>query len=291
MQILWKIKEQYASLRKSEKAVADYMLAHDDKIEKMTIAELAEQAGVSQPTVMRFLKAIGYDSFREIKLAFATQRAKKDLLPQNTNPLGISISLNDTIEDVPSKIIHNTIALLEDSLKRISKTELKKAVEAIKNANQLVIYSVENSNTTATDLMTKLLYLGIPCRIYEDAYLQKISAGNLHEGDVAIGISYSGYSKNTVDVMKLAKKRKATTLVITNFTNTPLTQQADILIETSNQQFLYGNTIFSRTTHLAVVDMLYMGILVSDYDTYTKRMQKNSEIITNEAYETNSKDV
>ncbi len=291
MQILWKIKEQYASLRKSEKAVADYMLAHDDKIEKMTIAELAEQAGVSQPTVMRFLKAIGYDSFREIKLAFATQRAKKDLLPQNTNPLGISISPNDTIEDVPSKIIHNTIALLEDSLKRISKTELKKAVEAIKNANQLVIYSVENSNTTATDLMTKLLYLGIPCRIYEDAYLQKISAGNLHEGDVAIGISYSGYSKNTVDVMKLAKKRKATTLVITNFTNTPLTQQADILIETSNQQFLYGNTIFSRTTHLAVVDMLYMGILVSDYDTYTKRMQKNSEIITNEAYETNSKDV
>lgn len=290
MQILWKIKEQYASLRKSEKAVADYMLAHDDKIEKMTIAELAEQAGVSQPTVMRFLKAIGYDSFREIKLAFATQRAKKDLLPQNTNPLGISISPNDTIEDVPSKIIHNTIALLEDSLKRISKTELKKAVEAIKNANQLVIYSVENSNTTATDLMTKLLYLGIPCRIYEDAYLQKISAGNLHEGDVAIGISYSGYSKNTVDVMKLAKKRKATTLVITNFTSTPLTQQADILIETSNQQFLYGNTIFSRTTHLAVVDMLYMGILVSDYDTYTKRMQKNSEIITNEAYETNSND-
>ncbi len=290
MQILWKIKEQYASLRKSEKAVADYMLAHDDKIEKMTIAELAEQSGVSQPTVMRFLKAIGYDSFREVKLAFATQRAEKNVLPQQNSPLGISISPNDTIEDVPSKIIHNTIALLEDSLKRISKTELKKAVEAIKNAEQLVIYSVENSNTTAIDLMTKLLYLGIPCRIYEDAYLQKISAGNLHEGDVAIGISYSGYSKNTVDVMKLAKKRKATTLVITNFTNTPLTQQADILIETSNQQFLYGNTIFSRTTHLAVVDMLYMGILVSDYDTYTKKMQKNSEIITNEAYETHSND-
>ena len=80
MQILWKIKEQYASLRKSEKAVADYMLAHDDKIEKMTIAELAEQSGVSQPTVMRFLKAIGYDSFREVKLAFATQRAEKHIV-------------------------------------------------------------------------------------------------------------------------------------------------------------------------------------------------------------------
>lgn len=284
MQISWKIRKQYAALRKSEKAVADYMLEHEDMVEQMTIAEIAEKSGVSQPTVMRFLQAIGYDSFREAKLAFATQRAEKNMGEQNRGLYGISLNPEDTIEEIPSKIIHNTITLLEDSLKRISVAELKKAIEAIKNGNRIVIYSVENSNTTASDLMTKLLYLGIPCMIYEDYYLQKISAGNLKEGDVAIGISYSGYSKNIVDVMKMAKKNKATTIVITNFTDTPLTEQADILIEISNQQFLYGNTIFSRTTHLAVVDMIYTGILLSDYQTYTKKMNQSSHIVHNEAY-------
>ena len=69
----------------------------------------------------------------------------------------------------------------------------------------------------------------------------------MKKGEVAIGISYSGTSINTVDVLKQAKKNGATTIAITNFDKTPLVEQADIVILTSDKQFLYGNDIFSRT--------------------------------------------
>ena len=85
------------------------------------------------------------------------------------------------------------------------------------SAGQVAVYYVENSATVAHDLVTKLLYLGINCVTYNDVYLQQISAGNLGEQDVAIGISYSGTSKSTVDVMKLAKRKGASTIVLTNY--------------------------------------------------------------------------
>lgn len=287
MKISWDIRKQYAALRKSEKAAADYMLQREDQIETMILAEVAEGAGVSQPTVMRFLKAVGYDSFGEAKIAFAAQRAQKETESQSKRLYGIALNPGDSIEDIPSRVIGNTIAMLEDSLKRISSNQLQKAVQAIVQADRVSIYSVENSNTTANDLLTKMLYLGINCSHQPDYYLQRISAGNTKPGDVAIGISYTGYSRNTVDVMKLAKQKGATTIAITNCTHTPLTEQADIRIETSSQQYMYGDAIFSRTTHLAVVDMIYTGILLSDYERYTQQMDSNTQLIHTQSYENN----
>lgn len=91
--------------------------------------------------------------------------------------------------------------MLEETLKSIRTREYQKAVEAILAARKIVIYSVENSVCTASDLMTKLLYLGLDCRMYGDYYLQNVSAGNLGREDLAIGISYSGYSRHTVDML------------------------------------------------------------------------------------------
>lgn len=122
--------------------------------------------------------------------------------------------------------------------------DLRYARKTLTNAREIVIYSVENSKSTSGDLMMKLVYLGLRCRVYEDEYLQSIDAGNLTKGDVAIGISYSGCSKKTVDTMKLAKKSGATTLVITNFEGTPVSKYADILLCGSHEQYLYGDIIF-----------------------------------------------
>ena len=87
----------------------------------------------------------------------------------------------------------------------------------MKNARLIDIYGVENSEATALDLLTKLLYLGLPCRHFSDCYHQQIAAGSLTPEDVAVGISYSGESKDTVDALRAAKKAGACTVAITNF--------------------------------------------------------------------------
>ena len=102
--------------------------------------------------------------------------------------------------------------------------------------------------------------------------------------DLAIGISYSGYSKNTVEMMRLAKKAGAKTLVLTNFENALIAEYADILLCASHRQFLYGDTIFSRISQLALVDMIYAGVLNRDYAHLSGKLRKTSDIVMERAY-------
>lgn len=279
------IQNAFPTLRKSEQKAARYMIEHPERMEKITLEELAKRADVSQPTVMRLLKAVGYQSFKEVKVAFIEERLQKEKQEETYQIFGMPIDKNDEIEEVPAKVIRNTIQLLEDSLQAISAKSLKKAVRAIEKAERVCIFSVENSNAVAKDLLTKLKYLGIRCEFHEDYYLQSITAGHMTENDVAIGISYTGTSKNTIDVLEQAKKAGARTIAITNFLDTPLIDYADIVILTSHKQLLYGNDIFSRTIHLAVVDMLYMGLLVDDYGKYTREIRESSRLIQSRCYE------
>lgn len=277
------IRNTFPKLRKSEQKAARYMLEHPERMETISLDEAARVMEVSQPTIMRMLKSVGYQGFREAKVAFVEERMKKSE-GETGDVLSLAIDKTDQIEDIPAKVIGNTIRLLEDSLQAISAKSLKKAVQAIEEANRVCLFSVENSNSIANDLLTKLIYLGIRCEFNEDYYLQSICAGHLQKGDVAIGISYTGTSKNTVDVLAQAKKSGATTIAITNFLETPLVQYADIVILTSNRQLLYGNDIFSRTIHLAVVDMIYMGLLLNHYDKYTQQIQRSSGLISERKY-------
>lgn len=287
--IAFEIKRTYATLRKSERKAADFILEHLQEMESMSMTELAERAGVSQPTIVRFAKAIGFDSFKKLKVAVIQESAKENAgdakQKRGRAPLhGYQLSVEDRTEDIPVKVVTTTVSALEEVLKGVSGQMLCDVVKMITAADNVVVYGVENSSSTVSDLVTKLMYLGINCKSYEDYYLQSISANNLTERDVAIGVSYSGCSTNTVDVMKLAKKAGAGTIVITNFEHAPISKYADICICTSNEQLMYGDAIFSRTVQLAIVDMIYMGILTSDYQKYTKKMDKSSKIISNRAY-------
>ena len=139
-------------------------------------------------------------------------------------------------------------------------------------------------------MLTKLLYLGLDCRHYADSYLQGICAGNLRPGDVVIGVSYSGNSRDTVDAVKAARKAGATVIAITNFRDSLITRYADLLLCTSQDQVFYGDAIFSRTTQIMIVDMIYMGLLASDYERYVKILNKNSRVARDRAYLPEKKD-
>lgn len=280
-----RIQQIYAGLRPSEQKVADYILEYKGKASKLLMETLAQETGVSQPTVIRFVKAAGYEGFKDFKYALVQEEAKEQ--PEDSDKIslyGFQLSKKDRLEDVPGKIVTTSIDMLEETLKNISMKEYKRAVEAVLGAENIVIYSVENSVCTANDLLTKLTYLGLKCRIYGDYYLQNVSAVNLTRKDLAIGISYSGCSRHTVEMLALAQKAGATTLALTNFENSLLAKYADIVLCASNRQFLYGDTIFSRITQLALVDMIYAGVLNRDYDRCSKKLNKTSSIVNKRAY-------
>lgn len=280
-----KIKKKYFDLRPSEVKVADFVLRNTKDASKMSIGRLSEITGVSQPSIVRFVKSIGYTGYREFKDDIIVDIvSNKD--NNNISLLhGFNLKKEDKIEDIPTKTIKTTIKILENTLKSISTESFEKAIEMITSARRIDIYGVENSNSVISDLENKLLYLGLDVRHKEDIYLQNLNANSLTKEDLAIGISYSGSSKDTVDILKRAKASGAKTLVITNFDQSIIGNYADMVLHSSNSKgHIYGNAIFSRTSQTAIVDMIYMGIILSDYEKFSKILDRNGEISSHKSY-------
>nr|WP_307998390.1 MurR/RpiR family transcriptional regulator [uncultured Merdimonas sp.] len=277
----------YGDMRKSEQKAADYILEHLENIKELSLDRLAKAARVSQPTVIRMLKALGFQGYREFRDWVIAEMAKDEREEKReATPLyGYTLRPGERLEDIPQKMVAMTEQMLGETLKNFSVKTYKHIIEAIKNARLIDIYSVENSEVTAQDFLAKLLYLGFSCRHFSDHYYQQISAGSLTSADVAVGISYSGSSKDTVDVLRTAKKSGATTIVLTNFKDSPISKYADYLICTSQEQLFYGDSIFSRASQLLIVDMIYMGIIASDYDHYVKRLDSCEKVVREHAYD------
>lgn len=286
IQVLDRVKSAYASLRPSERRVADYVLSDPDECTQCTISELAERVQVSQPTVVRFVQAMGFDGYRSFKYCLLRDRSGKSPQSPYFDPMGdLDLKPWDCLEDLPLKETRMAGGLLEDTLKSLSTQGLSRAVRMLATARTIDIYGVENSFTPASDLLTKLTYLGLNCRMHTDAYLQQISAAHLGVADVAVAISHSGCSVDTVKALKQARKTGAGTIAITSSQESMLATCADVCLSTGGQDLsIYGTAIFSRIPDLAVIDLLYMGIIQSDYERFSRNLDKSGAVIADRGY-------
>ena len=278
-----RIKGAYASLRPSEQKVASFFLAHAGELESLTIGELASAAGVSEPTVIRCVRGLGYRGYRAFKGALRGREAGEESSFDHLG--GFSLRPWDRREDLPLTAVGTQREALEDVLKSVSPDRLEQAARTLASARLIDLYSVENSCAPASDLLTKLTYLGLRCRFCTDAYLQQISAAHLGKGDVAVAFSRSGRSVDTVKALRLAKKAGAATIAVTGERTALLSRYADLTLSVGGgAQTVYGNAIFSRVADLAVVDMLYMGIILSDYERFSRNLDRSGQVIADRGY-------
>ena len=178
---------------------------------------------------------------------------------------------------------------LEEVLKALSSYEFVRAVNALEKAENISVYAVENSSCTAEDFATKMTYIGKQVYFNKDGYMQKVNAKNLTERDVAMGISHTGQSRHTVDALRCAKESGAMTIAITNYQQALINKYADIILCTENTQYMYGNAIFSRSAQISLVDMLYLGVFLKNYDYYAEKLNNSWKNIQDLVYERDSR--
>lgn len=283
--IILNMQAKYGDLRPSEKKAADYIFSHKEEIAKLSLDKLAKNANISQPTVIRMLKALGYSGYKEFQYECMRVSVKENQTEENRKALyGYHIQRDTKVSEVPAQIASTTLDIIRNTLQSISAKSYQKIIDLLISAKNIEIYAVENSGAVANDLYTKLVYLGLKCHYTNDIYMQRMCASYLTNEDVAIGISYSGSSKDTVDAMEEAKKQGAKTIVLTNVLDSPICAYADVLLCTSQEQHLYGDTLYSRTAQMMIVDMIYTGIIVSDYEKYVERLDRSSRILRDKAY-------
>ena len=254
LNLLKSIADAKSNLRKSEQKVADYVLEHPSDVIHMRIVDLASEANVSEPTVVRFCRALNYDGFQDFKLTLAQG------LASNANFEQFSLNSKDTVSEFKQKIFDSTVGNMMRVREELNSETLEAAIDAIANTNRLELYGFGASAPVCNDAQHKFHRLKIATSAYSDPHMQMISATTLTEQDVVIAISQTGRTKDLLHSVKLVKDAGVTVISLCP-SNTPLADLASISIHIDLEEDKDLSTLMSsRVVHLVVIDVLAVGV-------------------------------
>ncbi|RCW87233.1 MurR/RpiR family transcriptional regulator [Paracoccus lutimaris] len=249
--ILEAIRMMRPELRKSDRKVADIVLADPQRILNATVAETAEIAEVSQPTVIRFCTAIGCDGFQDFKIRLAQS------LVLGTPATQSAIANDDTPDEVAAKIFDYTMTSLDWARHKLDMAQVNEAVALILSARSLQIFGFGASAIVAQDFQQKFPLLGLPCNATMDSHQQLMAASMMQPGDVAVAISNTGETLSIVELARLAREQGAKVIAISGSNQTALANYSDVLI---NVETLENTDLFTPTTSriaaLVAVDII-----------------------------------
>ena len=248
------ISDTLPRLRKSELKVADFVLKNPLAVIRMRIVDLAEKAGVSEPTVVRFCRAVGCTGFQDFKLALAQQLASSPSYGQ------IAVTDTDSTREYTFKVFDSTVDTLLKVRDSLVLENLEAAVAAICAAGRVEFYGFGASAAVAFDAQHKFFRLQIRSAAYSDPHLQNMSATSLNPGDVIVAISQSGRSQALLDSMELVKNAGGIVIGLAPSAS-PVAKGATIAIVVDAKAAIEIYTpLSSRIAHLAVIDVLAIGV-------------------------------
>jgi len=269
------IRAAMPSLAPSERRVADAVLADPAQASELSINALAERADTSVATVMRFCRAVGVANYPQLRLALAAAAAREQVLGGEIPAPGTDISETDTLDEIVGKIIYNEVRALEDSRAGLDVEVLGRAVDAVAGARRIDIFGVGASAFVGQDLHQKLHRIGHMAFIWTDRHAALTATALVGPGDVALAISHSGETEDTVEPLQAAAERGATTIALTNVPSSTLARSADLVLTTCAREtpFRSGATV-SRIAQLAVIDCLFVGVAQRSFDAATAALHK-----------------
>lgn len=248
------IHSRYNSFTNTEKKVADYILENIKDVIYMSITDLADACNVGESSVFRFCKTMDLKGYQEFKIVLAHSISLDNETPQ----LSSMITMQDTIEELASKALSSNINALTETFNLITENDISNAVESMVQAERIHFFGVGTSLMTAMEAKNKFMRITNKTECSLDSHLQVMSAALMTEKDVAILISYSGSTKDTIEVAKAAKERGAKIISITRFAKSPLTSFSDItLLCGANEGPLQGGSLSAKIAQLYLLDLLY----------------------------------
>lgn len=258
---LVKMQAVYPTLKRAEKQAADIMLKNPEYVASSTIVETSSVSGCSETTWFRLAKRLGYSGFHEMK-ADMSQYLRNQESSEEQSGFYDNIDENSTTSEVAAVVFESSIAALRDTLALIDEKQYAQAIDAICGAKRIVLSGVGDAYAVVKSAYQKLFLAGFNVYESSDQDLQLLSISHLEKRDVVIAISYSGKTKNIVDLVKYAREKEAIVIAITNFPVSPLAKNSDILLLTAAfSKHSSGEIVSKRITQMCVVESLYINLL------------------------------
>lgn len=253
MNTLDKIQANLDQLSKSERKVAEVILAAPQTAIHSSIATLAKMADVSEPTVNRFCRRMETKGFPNFKLHLAQS------LANGTPYVNRNVEETDSVDAYTSKIFESAMASLEMAKNNLDMSAVNRAVDLLTQAKKISFFGLGASAAVAHDAMNKFFRFNIPVVYFDDIVMQRMSCMNSNEGDVVVLISHTGRTKSLVEMAHLARENDATVIAITS-RDTPLALEATLplLLDVPEDTDVYMPMV-SRIAQLTLIDALATG--------------------------------
>jgi DNA-binding MurR/RpiR family transcriptional regulator len=247
------------SLPPAEARVAQALLARGTDVVHSSVTEVALAADTGVGTVVRACQSLGFKGFQAAKIALA-----QDLLPLDERPHR-DVTAGDRPEEVLAKLADSSGDALRRATASVSAPALERAVDLLAGARRVLCLGVGTSAPFAQDTAYRLATIGIDADAPPDVHVQHVRARLLNKEDVALAVSHTGATQETLGAVRGAKEAGAALIAITSFSTTPLTELADVALVAGGLETTYRvEAMASRLAHLLVIDTLFTSLVLRD---------------------------
>ena len=272
--VLARIRTLQPSLTPSEAAFAALTLSQPGQVVRLGIEALAQRAGVSTATVLRCCKTLGFEGFKDFKIALAVESGRSPAI------LTEEIHASDTPAQIARKVFQADMQAIAQTLELLDERALNRAVDALDAARRIEVYGIGSSAPIAVDTYYRLLRIGLPASVVTDSHMQAVSASLLRRGDVAFIISHTGRTRETLVAAQNARAAAATVVALTSFQRSPITDVAHVVLATASVETAFRvEAMASRIAHLSVVDALYVALATRRLEGALETLERTNAII------------
>ncbi|WP_133471098.1 MurR/RpiR family transcriptional regulator [Paraglaciecola marina] len=268
MNILEKITQHNSLFSKSERKVAEIILANPQTAIHSSIATLAKMSGVSEPTVNRFCRRLDTKGYPDFKLHLAQS------LANGTPYVNRHVEENDGPDEYTKKIFESTMASLEVARQSVDINTINRAVDLLTQAQKISFFGLGASASVAHDALNKFFRFNVPVVYFEDILMQRMSCMNCGEEDVVVLISHTGRTKSLVEIAQIARGNDATVMGITS-KGSPLAKECNIVLslEVPEDTDMYM-PMASRIAQLILIDILATGFTLRRGNKFRENLKR-----------------
>ncbi|AZM98014.1 MurR/RpiR family transcriptional regulator [Vreelandella venusta] len=266
--LLDRLRERLEELNRSERKVANVILEDPAVATSLSIASLAQAASVSEPTVNRFCRNFGAKGYPDFKIKLAQS------LAGGTPYVTRAVEPGDTATQYTHKIFGATIAALDEAQREVDMAAVERMVDYLTQAKQIHFFGLGASGAVAQDAQHKFFRFNLPVMAYVDVLMQRMVAAACHTGDVVVIISYTGRTRELVDIARVARESGAVVLGITA-PNSPLSLECTSTLEVATPEDTdHYMPMTSRMIQLTLIDALATGVTLRRGEDFLPHLKK-----------------
>lgn len=278
--IIERITAQYNALTKAEKRVADFVLANPMDAQYMSITDLAASSKVAEATIFRFCKTVGLSGYNEFKLSLAKSTVPS--LPHDTvYDIYGKVKPGDSISDMCTKLYNSEVEALTQTLQKVDPDTLTRAVDILVESERVFCFGQGGSSILAMEAWGRFITAATNFYHIADNHLQAMSAALMGPKDAILFFSYSGSTRDMLEILPLVRENGVKVILITHFPDSEGTQFADtVLLCGSNEGPLQMGSIAAKVAQLFLIDILFNEYCRRDLDKTMLDREATTKAIT-----------